>query len=613
MTSARTPLCELAHVTRSYNGSSGPAVRDVSLEVSPGEMVLLVGPSGSGKTTLLTLIAGLLRPDAGMVRLFGEDLASCSPDRMQHVRARRIGFVFQTFQLIDAITAVENVALALRFGGLRGSEALRRAHELLVGRGIGHLAHKKPGAMSQGEKQRVAITRATANQPDLILADEPTASLETSQGLGIIKLLREYASAQGCSVIVATHDLRMTEFATRVLRIEDGRVVKETRSSPVRVSGRQESPPPFRVRDATRGDNEALFELIDGNPIVTDFAYVTDRRPDFFGLHPLFPESRVVVGEDQGVEPGEVAQPRLESCCARMVYEGRLGDRIGRFDYITDLCRRRQAKVRGLLRAVLNTCVQSSVDEGAPAIITLVNRGNHPPLGIVRNSDTLLPAFHAATFDLTEVAPLGRFSTESTLGTRPVKDDDELHAALDLINQAHAKHQLFRPFDETYFKRLESHLPGFSRQNLWIVPGAEKVQAAAIWYDPSPLVNVRVSRFAPSIRALALAMRAIHALTGALYAPPRAGEVVKCLHVQVMACRDAAAGRALLRGISNLTRELGKHSYAFMVDERESWPVPNRFTFACKSMMFLVPIPGTLSATPEELARLPWYFNLTLG
>ena len=118
---------------------------------------------------------------------------------MQHIRATRIGFVFQTFQLIDAITAVENVALALRFGGLRGPEAHRRAHALLVERGIGHLAQKKPGAMSQGEKQRVAIARATANQPDLILADEPTASLETPQGLAIIKLLRATPRRRGAA------------------------------------------------------------------------------------------------------------------------------------------------------------------------------------------------------------------------------------------------------------------------------------------------------------------------------------------------------------------------------------------------------------------------------
>ena len=353
MTSARAPLCELDRVTRSY-GASGPAVREVSLDVVPGEMVLLVGPSGSGKTTLLTLIAGLLRPDSGAVRLFGEDLSTCSPDRMQQVRARRIGFVFQTFQLLDALTAVENVALALRFGGVRGAEANRRAHALLLERGIGHLAHKKPGAMSQGEKQRVAIARATANQPDLILADEPTASLETTQGLAIIQLLRAYALTEGRGVVVATHDPRMTEFASRVVRIEDGRVVADTRAAPRVSPVRDESGPPCRVRRATRDDNEALFELIDSNPIVTDFAYVTDRRPDFFGLHPLFPDSCVLVGDDLSGEAAARARPPLESCCSRMAYEGRLGDRIGRFDHSTDLCRRPTAKVRGLLRGVLN-------------------------------------------------------------------------------------------------------------------------------------------------------------------------------------------------------------------------------------------------------------------
>jgi putative ABC transport system ATP-binding protein len=612
MTPATAPLCELVGVTRSY-GSGSPAVRGVSLDVAPGEVLALVGPSGSGKTTLLTLIAGLLRPDAGTVRLFGEDPAACPADRMQQIRARRIGFVFQTFHLIDAMTAVENVALALRFGGVPGPEAHRRARALLVERGIEHLAQKKPGAMSQGEKQRVAIARATANHPDLILADEPTASLETGQGLAIIRLLQGYASAPGRSVVVATHDLRMAEYATRILRIEDGCVVADTRTPPHQPSAHRDPRPPCRVRIAMPADNQALFELVDSNPIVADVTYVTDRRPDFFGLHRLFPDSRVVVGEETAGEPGGPAHPRLESCCSHMAYEGRLGDRVGRVDHFTDLCRRRTAKVRGLLRAVLNASVQASVDEGALAITALVNKGNEPSLGILRNPDTLLPAIHAATFDLTEVVPLGRFPAEELLGARAVRDDEELSAALGLINQAYARHQLFRPLDGPYFARLEAHLPGFSRGNVWIVPGREGVRAAAIWYDPSPLFNVRVTRFPRSMRALALAMRAIHALTGALFVPPRAGEFVRTLHVQAMAHRDAAAGRALLRGVSNLTRELGRHAYAFMVDERDAWPVPNRVKFAHKSLLFLVPIPRTMPVRPEALARMPWYFNLTLG
>ena len=211
------------------------------------------------------------------------------------------------------------------------------------------------------------------------------------------------------------------------------------------------------------------------------------------------------------------------------------------------------------------------------------------------------------------MVPLGRFAPGRLLGTRAVRGDEELTAALDLINQTHARHQLFRPLDLAYFRRLEAHLPGFSRQNVWIVPDGRQVRAAAIWYDPSPLFNVRVTRFPPATRALAATVRAVHTVTGVLYAPPRAGEVVTCLHVQAFACRNAVAGRALLRGISNLTRDLGKHTYSFMVDERESWPVPNRVRMAYKSMLFVLPIPGGVSTSPEELARMPWYFNLTLG
>lgn len=609
MTAAPGGLCRLDRVAKSY-GAGGMAVRGVSLAVEPGEMVLLVGPSGSGKTTLLTLIAGLLRPDEGTVRLFGEDLASCPPGRMQHLRARRIGFVFQTFQLIDALTAAENVALALRFGGARPAEARRRAHTLLGERGIGHLANKKPAAMSQGEKQRVAIARAVANQPDLVLADEPTASLETPQGLAVIELLRDYALSKGRSVIVATHDLRMVEFATRVLRVEDGRIVPFANGASVATSAPTPPVPPYRVRRATRSDNPALFGLVDGSPVVTDFAYVTDRRPDFFGLHRLHPGSRVFVGEPT-VPPGGASA--LESCCSVMAYEGRLGDQVGRFDHFTDLCRRPGQKVRGLLREVLNAGVRSAVDEGALAITALVNKGNHPSLGILRNPDTLLPAFHAATFDLTEVAPLRYHRPSGLHGARAVRDDGELDAALTLINQAHARHQLFRPMDQAGFAQLEAGLPGFSRENLWIVPGNGRVEAAAIWYDPSPLFNVRVIRYPALAGALARTMQALHRVTGALYAPPRPGEPFQSLHVQVMARRDAGAGRALLRGISNLTREMGKHTYAFMVDERESWPVPNRVRFTYKSMLFLLPVPGRLAASPVDLARLPWHFNLTLG
>jgi putative ABC transport system ATP-binding protein len=198
------------------------AVRNLSLRASPGELVLLLGPSGSGKTTLLTLIAGLVKPTSGNVSLFGKDLENYTSDELQKLRALRIGFVFQNFHLIDSLKVVENVALVLRFAGKGRIEAKRLARIFLEQFHVGHLAEKFPAKLSQGEKQRVAVARAIANGARLIIADEPTASLETSQGFDIIKLLHEYARNQNRCVIIASHDLRIVEFADRVLRLQDG-------------------------------------------------------------------------------------------------------------------------------------------------------------------------------------------------------------------------------------------------------------------------------------------------------------------------------------------------------------------------------------------------------
>jgi putative ABC transport system ATP-binding protein len=210
------------------NEHSTAAVRDVTLQAFPGELILLLGPSGSGKTTLLTLIAGLSRPTSGRVLLFGKDIESYASRELQRVRARKVGFIFQTFLLIDSLTALENVEIVLRFNGGKRSERRKRARELLRQFGIEHLAGKFPQTMSQGEKQRVAVARAIGNDAALIIADEPTGSLETKQGFGIIELLRRLAKEQGKCVVVASHDLRLREFADRIFRIEDGRLQAET-------------------------------------------------------------------------------------------------------------------------------------------------------------------------------------------------------------------------------------------------------------------------------------------------------------------------------------------------------------------------------------------------
>jgi putative ABC transport system ATP-binding protein len=204
------------------NGRTTVAVDRISFNSKPGEIVLFLGPSGSGKTTLLTLIAGLLPPTSGEVILFGKLIESYTSRDLQQLRARRMGFVFQTFELIDALTAEENIRLVLHFNGHKKHTAKEKASMLLSQLHIEHLAQKLPTEMSQGEKQRIAVARAIANNPELILADEPTANLESTQGFEVIRLLHQYAKVHQSCVIVASHDLRLAEYADRVIRMADG-------------------------------------------------------------------------------------------------------------------------------------------------------------------------------------------------------------------------------------------------------------------------------------------------------------------------------------------------------------------------------------------------------
>jgi putative ABC transport system ATP-binding protein len=226
-------IVHLENVTKIFgvNEHKTTAVRNVSLQASLGELLVLLGPSGSGKTTLLTLIAGLIRSTSGKISLFGRNIEYYSSQELQQLRATRIGFVFQTFLLIDSLTAIENVALVLRFAGKSKNEALGYVQRLLQQFQIEHLAEKFPSVLSQGEKQRIAVARALVNNPDLIIADEPTGSLETKQGFEIIRLLHEYGKRQNRCVIVATHDPRISELADRVLQLEDGGLVQTTPSA----------------------------------------------------------------------------------------------------------------------------------------------------------------------------------------------------------------------------------------------------------------------------------------------------------------------------------------------------------------------------------------------
>jgi len=207
-------------------GSGAAAVRavdGVDLDVRRGEIVLIMGPSGSGKTTLLTLIGGLLKPTAGSVHVNGCDISGMSASALTRVRRHYVGFIFQSFNLLESLNAEENVEVALNLGGKGGRGAAARAGQLLTELGMAHRLRFKPNDLSGGEKQRVSIARALANDPQLILADEPTANLDSKHGQEVVLLLRDIAKKQGRTVVIVSHDHRIREMADRVLWLEDGR------------------------------------------------------------------------------------------------------------------------------------------------------------------------------------------------------------------------------------------------------------------------------------------------------------------------------------------------------------------------------------------------------
>lgn len=200
------------------------AVEEVSLTVDAGELVLLLGPSGSGKTTLLSMIGGMLRPTQGSVSLRGQPLVG-SPRDLARLRLSSVGFVFQTFNLLRSFSALENVALPLRLLGVPRREAANRAAGLLESLGLGDRLLASPKTLSGGEQQRVSLARALVAEPAVLLADEPTASLDTRTGRGAMEVLRSSARGGRQACLVVTHDTRLVDFADRVLRIEDGRIV----------------------------------------------------------------------------------------------------------------------------------------------------------------------------------------------------------------------------------------------------------------------------------------------------------------------------------------------------------------------------------------------------
>ena len=198
------------------------AVRRVHLDIAAGEVVLIMGPSGSGKTTLLLMLGAMLRPTSGSITVDGIDLTTAPERSLPPLRAQHFGFVFQDFNLLSALDALENVELACNLAGVTGRAAKARATALLERLGLGDRLHFRPDQLSGGEKQRVAVARALANDPTVVLADEPTANLDSGHGREIARLLQELATEDGRSVVIVSHDQRLKEIADRVLWLEDG-------------------------------------------------------------------------------------------------------------------------------------------------------------------------------------------------------------------------------------------------------------------------------------------------------------------------------------------------------------------------------------------------------
>jgi putative ABC transport system ATP-binding protein len=200
-------------------------LRDVNFSIEQGEFVAIVGPSGSGKTTLLGLLAGLDTPTRGAVRLDGTDLTALDEDDRARLRGEKVGFVFQSFQLITTLTAIENVQVPLE---LRGeSDAVARARDVLQRVGLGDRLEHFPTQLSGGEQQRVAIARAFSNKPRILFADEPTGNLDSDTGERIVELLESLNSESGSTVVLVTHDLTLARRARRVIRLRDGVVVSD--------------------------------------------------------------------------------------------------------------------------------------------------------------------------------------------------------------------------------------------------------------------------------------------------------------------------------------------------------------------------------------------------
>lgn len=241
---------EVRELTKSY-GTGETAVRaldGVNLDVHSGELLLMLGPSGSGKTTLLSIMGCILSATRGSVMVRGQETVGLKQSKLPQVRLDNIGFIFQGFNLFPALSASENVEIALDLKGIRGRGARRRADELLERVGLSDKLDASPDNLSGGQKQRVAIARALAGDPHIILADEPTAALDSHSGKVVMEMLRDLAHQQGRAVCIVTHDNRAFAYADRIVHIEDGRLREEEQHTVTAQSEQHKTSPQQRDR-----------------------------------------------------------------------------------------------------------------------------------------------------------------------------------------------------------------------------------------------------------------------------------------------------------------------------------------------------------------------------